>query len=83
MITTLLLIIINSFLSFILSFLPVGSLPTLVTTATSYFIGVFKVMNFLLPVDTAFTLLGYVFTYYLIITGFSLYMWVYHLIRGK
>jgi len=52
MITTFLLNILFSFVSFIVDFLPVGDLPSGFNTALVYFWGVMNTFSYVLPLDT-------------------------------
>lgn len=71
MIVTFFLLIINTFVSFILSFLPVGTLPAGILTGLNYIVGVMNTFNWFFPLDTLFTVLA-------IAVGFEIIVMVYH-----
>jgi len=83
MIFTFLLEMLYATLSFAFSYLPGGTLPDTLFSAFYYFIHVTTLVNFLLPVDTAFEIALYVASYYGVIVGFAFIMWMMYLIRGK
>lgn len=70
-------------IGFLIALLPTGSLPPLIATGFAYVFHLTTLLNFLLPIDTAFTIIGYVVVFYLAIAGFAFAMWIYSLVRGK
>lgn len=63
MIVTLILTILYSFLNFIVGVLPAGHLPTAITTAFAYFMGLLNSFSFFIPVDTLLQAAGVVLVF--------------------
>jgi len=81
MIITFLLQMLYATLAFAFGYLPVGSLPDAVFSAIYYFVHVVTLLNFLLPIDTAFEIALYVASYYGVIVTFAFVLWMMHFIR--
>jgi len=82
MIVTLLLTILNSFLGFMLGFLPNGTLPTGITTAVSYFVGLANSFSYVIPVQTLFQAFVVVVGVDIAILAWHLMNWVIRKIPG-
>jgi len=76
MITTFLLIIVNTFVGFLLSILPIGNIPSGILTSLSYIVGVMNTFNWFFPLDTLFTVLLITLTYELAVLTYHFVMWV-------
>jgi len=81
MITSFLLQIVFTFLNFLISFLPVGSLPSGIPTAITYIAGVMNTFNWFFPLDTLFAVLAIAVAFEVAIIVFHFVEWVYHKIR--
>jgi len=76
MITTFFLLIVNTFVVFLLSFLPSGSIPSGILTSLNYIVGVMNTFNWFFPLDTLFTVLGITIAYELIVLSYHFIMWI-------
>jgi len=83
MITGLLLLILLSFLNFILGLFPVASVDSTVTSGVTSFVNYVYQFNGFFPVDTAITLIGLTVSFWILVFAFDFLKWVIHLIRGN
>jgi len=82
MITTFLLYIFNAFVGFLISFLPNGNLPDVITNAFIYFVGVMNAFNYVVPVATLFQAFALVVAVDLAILLWHFINWVIRKIPG-
>jgi len=82
MISTFFLSIFYSFVNFLVSFLPSGSLPSGVSTAVTYFWGVVNTFSYLLPLDTLLQALLVVFAFEFAIMLWAFLNWIIRKIPG-
>jgi len=82
MITTFLLYIALSFVNFIIGFLPVGHLPTAITTAFAYFMGVVNSFSFVVPVDTLLQAAAVILVFDGAMVGWYFINWIIRKIPG-
>jgi len=82
MITTLLLFVFNAFVGFLLGLLPTGTLPTVITTAFAYFVGVMNAFSYVIPVATLFQAFALVIAVDLAILLWHFINWVIRKIPG-
>jgi len=82
MIITFLLTIFNTFVGFLLSFLPSGNLPTVISNAFTYFVGVMNAFTYVFPVVTLFQAFALVVAVDLAILLWHFINWVIRKIPG-
>jgi len=82
MITTFFLYIFNAFVNFLVSFLPNGNLPTEVTSAFAYFVGVMNSFSYVIPVATLFQAFALVVAVDLAIMLWHFINWIIRKIPG-
>jgi len=82
MITTFILTIFNAFIGFLLNFLPSGNLPTVITNAFAYFVGVMNAFSYVIPVATLFQAFALVVAVDLAILVWHFINWVIRKIPG-
>jgi len=82
MIFTFLLTIFNTFVSFLLSFLPSGNLPSIITDAFTYFVGVMNAFSYVIPVATLFQAFALIVAVDLAILLWHFINWVIRKIPG-
>jgi len=82
MISTAILTFLNSFLQFLLGFLPSGSLPTEIATAINYFVGIVNSFSYVIPVATLFQAFAVVVSVDVAILLWHLFNWVIRKIPG-
>ena len=84
MITETLLTILKNLLLFILRLLPsASSLPSGIDSAFSYFSGIFSQVNYLIPLDTLFSLLSFILVFEASIFLFHMLNFIYNKFRGS
>lgn len=76
MITTFILITVNTFVGFLLALLPTGSLPSGISSSMYYIFGVMNTFNWFFPLDTLFTVLAITVGYELVVMGYYFIMWI-------
>ena len=81
MIVSFILTVVFGFISYLISFLPVGELPSGISTALTYISGVMNTFNWFFPLDSLFVVLSIAITFELAVVAFKLVEWVYHKIR--
>jgi hypothetical protein len=82
MITTFFLSFFYSFISFILSILPVGSLPSIITTALSYFWYILNSFSYVFPVAALFEALLFIFAFDVALIVWHFIQWIIKKIPG-
>jgi len=82
MITTFILTIFSSFVGFLLSLLPTGSLPVAISTAFNYFVGILSAFTYVFPVVTLFQAFALVIAVDLAILVWHFINWVIRKIPG-
>lgn len=82
MITTVILLIFNAFISGILSLLPAGTLPTEISDAFAYFVGVMNSFSYVFPVATLFQAFALVITVDIAILLWQFINWIIRKIPG-
>jgi Na+-transporting NADH:ubiquinone oxidoreductase subunit NqrD len=82
MITSFFLSIVVAIISWIAQVFPIGSLPSQIPDAISYFYHVLPIIDYLIPINTLFVALGYAISFHLIVYGGLFAIWVYDKIRG-
>jgi len=82
MITAFFLNIFYSLIIFLLGLLPVGSLPSDITTSLAYIVGVMNTFNYFFPIGALFSVLALSISFELAIMVFHFANWIYHKIRG-
>jgi len=84
MIFTIILNIINAFISYFIQLLPIGAtFPTTWTTGIYTIWSYINAFSFIVPVDTLLYALGIALTFHLFIFGWNFLHWIYGLIRGS
>lgn len=74
MITSFILVLFNGFVSFLLSFLPSGSLPEGIHTAIVYFWGIMNSFSYIIAMDALLSAL-------LVVLAFDLAVWLWHVFQ--
>lgn len=84
MIVTAILNFLYAVISFFIGLLPDSAgLPVAVTDSFTYFVSSLKAFEFVLPVDTLFTVFGYAMVFYMALFLWRGLHWVYNKIRGS
>lgn len=76
MIITFLLAIVNIFVSFLLGFLPTGSIPTSIILYFSYLVGFLTAFNWFFPIDQLLLVLGLTIGFELVVVAYHFIMWI-------
>jgi len=82
MIITFFLNILNSFLVGLISLLPSGHLPTIMTTAFGYFMSLLNSFSFIIPVDTLLQAVGVVLLFDGVILLWNFINWIIRKVPG-
>jgi len=82
MIITAILNLIYSLVNFLLSFLPIGNIPSGISDGISYIVGVMNTFNYFFPIGTLFAVLAITVTFELAVFVYHFSMWIYRLVRG-
>jgi len=82
MILTIILDLLFNFVNFLLGNLPLGDIPTGITDALAYFVGVMNTFNYFFPISTLFQVLSITVAFELGVFIYHFSMWLYRLIRG-
>jgi len=82
MIVTIFLSILSSLFSFLIGFLPIGSIPSGITDALTYIVGVMNTFNYFFPIGTLFSVLAITLAFELGVFLYHFAMWIYRLLRG-
>jgi len=82
MITTFFLFIFNAFVSFLLSFLPTGSLPTALTDSFMYFWSVVNSFSYIFPVSTLLLALLFILAFDAAVMLWHFIQWIIKKIPG-
>jgi len=82
MISTFFLNILFAFVDFVVGFLPSGHLPTSITTAFNYFVGVANTFSYVVPIDTLLQAALIVLAFDGAMLGWYLLNWIIRKIPG-
>ncbi len=82
MITATILTLLKTFFSFLLSFLPTGSLPAGISNAIQYIVDSMYKFSDIIPVSGILAVVAAALTFELVIFGYKTIIWIFNKVRG-